>query len=221
MAISTRGASAMGAEHADRLARLDQQRLVGLEAAQRGDDAVEALPVARRAPDAAIDHQLARLLGDVGIEVVHQHAQRRLGEPALGRKRRAARRADRCGRCRCGSWQVLVTRRVRAGDRAPAASITAPLRTSRVAACMVGMHGAVLVEMRHLAAQQRAHRFERRAGRAAARWKSQPCAAASSSMPMTAPALSAMSISRRAPCAAIETWSSWLAEVGIESTLAG
>ena len=26
---------------------------------------------------------------------------------------------------------------------------------------------------------------------------------------------------RRAPCAAIETWSSWLAEVGIESTLAG
>ena len=30
-----------------------------------------------------------------------------------------------------------------------------------------------------------------------------------------------MAASRRAPCAAIETWSSWLAEVGIESTLAG
>src|SRR6478672_10152880 len=29
---------------------------------------------------------------------------------------------------------------------------------------LVGMEGAVLVEMRHLAAQQRAHRFERRAG---------------------------------------------------------
>ena len=33
--------------------------------------------------------------------------------------------------------------------------------------------------------------------------------------------LSAISSRRRAPCAAIETWSSWLAEVGIESTLAG
>ena len=52
-------------------------------------------------------------------------------------------------------------------------------------------------------------------------WKSQPCAAASSSMPTTCAAFSAMRSRRRAPCAAIDTWSSWLAEVGIESTLAG
>jgi hypothetical protein len=52
-------------------------------------------------------------------------------------------------------------------------------------------------------------------------WKSQPCAAASSSMPITLAAFSAICIRRRAPCAAIDTWSSWLAEVGIESTLAG
>jgi hypothetical protein len=39
--------------------------------------------------------------------------------------------------------------------------------------------------------------------------------------PITALALRAMPIRRRAPCAAIETWSSWLAEVGMESTLAG
>ena len=49
----------MGAEHADRLAGLHQQRLVGFELAQRRDDAVEALPVARRTADAAIDHELA------------------------------------------------------------------------------------------------------------------------------------------------------------------
>jgi len=34
-------------------------------------------------------------------------------------------------------------------------------------------------------------------------------------MPMTAAALSAMAIRRRAPWAAMETWSSWLAEVGM------
>ena len=62
------------AEHADRLAGLDEQRLIALEAAQRRDDAVERLPIARRAADPAIDDELARPLGDVGIEIVHQHA---------------------------------------------------------------------------------------------------------------------------------------------------
>ena len=64
----------MGAEHADRLAGLDEQRLVALEAAQRRNDAVESLPVARGAADPPIDDELARPLGDVGIEIVHQHA---------------------------------------------------------------------------------------------------------------------------------------------------
>ncbi len=40
---------------------------------RRGDDPVEALPVARRAADAAIDDQLPRPLGNLGVEVVHQH----------------------------------------------------------------------------------------------------------------------------------------------------
>ena len=82
----------MGAEHADRLAGLDQQRLVVLQPLQRRDDAVETLPVARGAADAAIDHQLLGLLGDVGIEIIHQHAQRRFGQPALGAELGAARR---------------------------------------------------------------------------------------------------------------------------------
>ena len=81
------------AEHADRLAGLDQQRLVGVERAQRLDDAIEAFPVARRAADAAVDDQLVRILRDLGVEIVHQHAQRRFGQPALRCALRAARRA--------------------------------------------------------------------------------------------------------------------------------
>ena len=50
----------VGAEHADRLAGLHQQRLVALERRRVVDDAVEALPVARGAADAAIDDELAR-----------------------------------------------------------------------------------------------------------------------------------------------------------------
>jgi hypothetical protein len=66
LAISTRGASAWVRHDADRLARLHQQRLVGLEVPQRRDDAVEVLPGPRRAPDAAVDDQLVRVLGHVG-----------------------------------------------------------------------------------------------------------------------------------------------------------
>ena len=56
--MSTRGASAVRAENADRLAGLDEQRLVLAERAQRSDDRVEGFPVARRAADAAIDDEL-------------------------------------------------------------------------------------------------------------------------------------------------------------------
>ena len=138
-------------------------------ALQRGDDAVEALPVARRAADAAIDDELAGLLGDLGIEVVHQHAQRRFGQPALGRERRAARRADDCGRCRCGSWRsssgaqkmraVAIAGPAAAIDRAPTADRA---RASR--ACDVGMRGSG--PRRDAAPRARSSartRFERRA----------------------------------------------------------
>ena len=84
----------VGAEDADRLARLDEQRLVLVQRLQRRDDAVEILPGARRPADAAIDHQLVRVLGHIRVEVVHQHAQRRFGHPALGVEFCAARGAD-------------------------------------------------------------------------------------------------------------------------------
>ena len=81
----------MRAEHADRLARLHEQRLVAFEALERGDDAVEALPVARGAADAAIDDEFFGTFGHLRIEIVHQHAQRRFGQPALGGELVAAR----------------------------------------------------------------------------------------------------------------------------------
>ncbi len=84
----------VGPEDADRLARLHQQRLVAFEPAQGLDDRVEGVPVARRAADAAVDDELARPLGDVGIEVVHQHPQRRFGQPAFRAELGPVRRAD-------------------------------------------------------------------------------------------------------------------------------
>jgi hypothetical protein len=87
----------MRAEHADRLAALHEQRLVGLEPLQRFDDRVEARPVARRTADAAVDDEFGRVLGDLGVEVVVQHPQRGLGEPALRGPLAAARCAQGAG----------------------------------------------------------------------------------------------------------------------------
>src|SRR3546814_8711200 len=64
------------AEDADRLARLDEQRLVALEPLQRLDDPVETLPVARGAADPAIDDEFVRVLRSLGIAIVHQHPDR-------------------------------------------------------------------------------------------------------------------------------------------------
>src|SRR5690606_22454001 len=81
-------------EHANRLATLHEQRFIVLETAQRFDDSVVALPITRSAADAAVNHQLFRMLGDIRIEIVHQHPQRRLSEPALAAQRRTMRRAN-------------------------------------------------------------------------------------------------------------------------------
>ena len=85
----------MGAEDADRLARLDEQGLVLLQPLQRLDDPVVALPVARGAADAAIDDQLLGRFGDAGIEIVLEHPHRGLGQPALRDFLRPGPRPDR------------------------------------------------------------------------------------------------------------------------------
>ena len=85
------------AKHGDRFAALDEQGLIVLEHTQRLDDGVEALPVARGLPCTAIHNQIPRPLGDLGIEVVHQHAQGGFLRPALAADRTAARRAHHAG----------------------------------------------------------------------------------------------------------------------------
>src|SRR5690606_9768612 len=67
---------------------------VVFQAGQGLDDLVVALPVARGAADAAVHHQLLGVLGHLRVEVVHQHAQRRFGQPALGGQLVATRGAD-------------------------------------------------------------------------------------------------------------------------------
>ena len=74
----------VGAEHADRLARLDEQGLILIEPFERLDDLVEAVPIARGAADPAIDDQALRVLGDLVVEIVHQHPDRGFGGPLPG-----------------------------------------------------------------------------------------------------------------------------------------
>ena len=87
----------VGAEDPDRLAGLDQQGLVRLEFPEGADDGLVGLVVPGRLADAAVNHEVLGPLRDLGIEVVHQHAERRLGEPALRREAGAGRRLDRRG----------------------------------------------------------------------------------------------------------------------------
>jgi hypothetical protein len=81
----------MRAEHAHWLPRLHHERLVGLERAERIDDGVEGLPAARRAARAAIHHEVVRPLGNLRIEIVHQHPERRFLRPPLAADRQATR----------------------------------------------------------------------------------------------------------------------------------
>ena len=84
----------VGAKHADRFAGLDQQGLVFFQFAQGGQDLVETGPVARRAADAAVDHQVLRIFCHLGIEIVLHHAVGRLDLPVLAGQFGAARGAD-------------------------------------------------------------------------------------------------------------------------------
>ena len=74
----------MGFHDGDGFARLHDQRLIRLQIAQPGADAVEILPGPRRPANAAVDHQFMRVFGHIGMQVVHQHPQGRLGQPGLG-----------------------------------------------------------------------------------------------------------------------------------------
>ncbi len=76
-------------------ARLHQQGLVVLERTQRVDDGVIALPIAGGAAGASVDDEVLRPLGDIFIEVVHQHAHGGFLSPAFTGELVAARSFDR------------------------------------------------------------------------------------------------------------------------------
>ena len=82
-------------EHRHGLARLDQQRLVVGEGAELADDRVERLPGSRRPPGPAVHDQRIGVLGDLRIQVVHQHPERRLLLPTSAAEGRAPGRPDR------------------------------------------------------------------------------------------------------------------------------
>ncbi|VFS31354.1 Uncharacterised protein [Yokenella regensburgei] len=85
---------AVGFKYAHRLAGLHQQRFILFKLRQRVDDSVIAFPVACRTTDAAVNNQLIRVFRYVRVQIVHQHAQRRFGQPAFGSQLCAARGAD-------------------------------------------------------------------------------------------------------------------------------
>ena len=94
----------MRPEHADRLARLNEQGLVRCEPFELGDDHVERLPIACRTGCAAVDDEVVRALGDIGVEVVHETSEDPLGLPAAATKSRSDGGADRaCTFCHLSS----------------------------------------------------------------------------------------------------------------------
>ncbi len=89
------------ADDPDGLPRLHQQCLVGGELAERLHDRVVGGPAPRGLAGAAVDDEPRRVLGDLGVEVVHEEAHGRLGSPRLAGALLAARSAHRLGRRDC------------------------------------------------------------------------------------------------------------------------
>ena len=91
----------VGPQHPDRLAALDQEGLVVGEDAELADDRVERVPAANGPARTAVHDEVIRVLGDLRIEVVHQHPQGRLLRPTAAGQLGAAGRTDGAG---TGSW---------------------------------------------------------------------------------------------------------------------
>ena len=96
-------------QHADRLAALHQQRLVVRRAAsERSTMASKQSQLRAALPDAAVDDQVVGVLGHLGIEVVHEHPQRRFLDPALAVQLGAAGSTDGFGNIGTffGQWRL-------------------------------------------------------------------------------------------------------------------
>jgi hypothetical protein len=96
---------------------LDQKCFIVLERFQRRDDGVERSPVARSLPRTSVDDEIVGPFGDVGIEIVHEHAERGFLRPAFAADRRTARRPDDARAHRHDSSFVHVERDYRLCER--------------------------------------------------------------------------------------------------------
>src|SRR5207245_2439492 len=76
-------------------ATLDEERLIRPELEERADDRAERVVVPGRFAGAAVDDEILRALRDLAVEVVEEHAERRLGRPLARVQLGAARRTDR------------------------------------------------------------------------------------------------------------------------------
>ena len=61
-------------------------------------DDIEAIPAARRLAGSAVDHEVCGTLGDLGVQVVVQHAQGGFLDPPFAGELGAAGGADHAGR---------------------------------------------------------------------------------------------------------------------------
>ncbi len=204
-----------------------------LSVRQRAHQRVERLPVARGPAGAAVDDEVVGVLGDLGVEVVLQHAQRGLLRPAERVRARCRAGRARGGRP-CGHVVRRLLRRVLVVARAVSPSgrpigagsdrrrATVPLDDELVGGVDLGRRASGRARparrpLRTAACDGR--RCRRRASSGARR--SSARAAVSTSIASTRESPS----TRGAACAPalqpIETWSSCIAEDGIESTLAG
>jgi hypothetical protein len=87
----------VGAEDAHGTAGLHEQGFIGGERFEFAHDGMERGPIAGGLAGAAVDHQVRRALGDVRVEVVHEHAQGGFLFPPPAAQGRAARGADDWG----------------------------------------------------------------------------------------------------------------------------
>ncbi len=71
----------MRLKNPNRFPRLHKQGLVCIQIFQLLYDLVKIRPCPRCPANTAIHHQLMRIFGHIGVQIIHQHPQRRLAEP--------------------------------------------------------------------------------------------------------------------------------------------
>src|SRR5699024_2207122 len=178
------------------------------------DDGVEGLPRPCGAAGPAVDDEVVRTLGDLRVQVVHEHAQRRLGLPASGGQVGAAGGTHGTGSVHDGHSFVQFS-----GPVTDSAAVrTEPSRTARWASARSGAvkrSGPGSVRPRTSMTAPVAG-DGRRGARSAI-----PRAAVCSSIATTRASASTLRRSVRAAPHPIDTWSSCIALLGIESTLEG